>query len=1279
MKKTTLLILMLFMGVLSFAQTLNEPANWPNADWSITGSYESGAAYFEANPTTDSNFSYDDYNVAAGGAAYSAHNTIAAESPVIDLTAAQTAGETWLYFTADYVYNFFTNDDLMIQYWDADAGTWENWVTFDADTPSAPSNNYCSGTSVSFTSELLDVSSFTATQLSGFKYRIYFTDNDLWTRGFCFSSPTIYSEAAPTCPDLSNITVADITDTSVEVSWTAGGSETAWFVVVQEAGTGVPTIAGVSAGTNPYVYTGLDSNTAYEVYVMTDCGGGDLGNWVGSITFTTVNTPPTAPDGVSCEAGVSSSFIFTEDFDEAGFWTGDVNDNSASWEIPDGSTSANTGPVNAYNGDNFMNFEATGASGDVGSIVSPAIDLAGATGEIELSFYMYAYGAGMGTLEVGVATDAAGPFTNVFTWAGEYQTAQDEEWVGVAADLTAYAGETVYIEFKQTATSTGAYYSGDMAIDYMRVEACGDFCIAPTNIMASNLTDTTAELSWTANNSETSWQYIVVPTGTEPNPEDGIVVTSLPVSVSDLDPDTTYDVYVMADCGDDFYSIWTNPYTFTTEIQTEFTVDCAVGPTNVTYCYLNNDATTFHFTASDGTTAVNLLFNSGYTESGWDYVTIYDTDINSPIYTGSGDLSGMSFQSSGADLYVLIESNGSDSCADGGTSEEIDMMVNCITCVNQTVDYDVVNDCLNGEQFLMDVIVSDMGDATSLSIMDSEGSEVQTATATGTFTFGPYENGTEVSFIVENNDDPNCIIYSATYTQETCPPMSVSTDEYTIEELITDVLINSECAQVSNVIWDGASNYTSFSSIGYFYDAYNFSFTEGIVLSSGNVSEVPGPNNGLTSSTGTGWNGDADLLAIAQENDPTATLNNASYIQFDFVPLTDHISFDFLFASEEYTSTFECNYSDIFAFILTDSEGNTSNLAVVPGTTIPVMVTTVHGGVGSCGPANAEYFDQYNGDGTGLIAFDGQTVVMTAEADVVVGDTYTIKLGIADEQDSSYDSAVFLQAGSFDIGDIDLGEDILLEGGNANCEGDVVVLDAGTIPDSANIVWYKDGEAMEGETTGTLSVTDTGNYEAIVTYNNTTCSYSDDITIEFFPVPEPYFDVESIIKCANEQEVLTAYVSNLNDLPGNITYDWYDDGELVQSSSSNTYTLSSGEERSGIFTVIVTDDTNGCNASAEMEVIFYDNAYCVIPQGLSPGTGADNECMTLDFLDDRDNIASMKVYNRLGTEVYDFENYVDQWCGTDNDGNILPVGTYFYVITFVDGRDPITGYVYLNY
>src|SRR5690606_9948647 len=84
------------------------------------------------------------------------------------------------------------------------------------------------------------------------------------------------------------------------------------------------------------------------------------------------------------------------------------------------------------------------------------------------------------------------------------------------------------------------------------------------------------------------------------------------------------------------------------------------------------------------------------------------------------------------------------------------------TCTNATSTYSVVSDCDVSGGFLVDVEITDMGTATDLTISDDQGSTPQAITATGTYQFGPYDNGTDVVFTITDDNDANCVQTSST-------------------------------------------------------------------------------------------------------------------------------------------------------------------------------------------------------------------------------------------------------------------------------------------------------------------------------------------------------------------------------------------------------------------------------------------------------------------------------------------------------------------------------------
>ncbi|MBQ0739759.1 hypothetical protein J9332_36255, partial [Aquimarina celericrescens] len=133
----------------------------------------------------------------------------------------------------------------------------------------------------------------------------------------------------------------------------------------------------------------------------------------------------------------------------------------------------------------------------------------------------------------------------------------------------------------------------------------------------------------------------------------------------------------------------------------------------------------------------------------------------------SGDISGLNFQSSGDQITIQIQADGSVSCQSSSNISSIDLTVSCATCINPSASFEVVEDCINGPQFYVDVDVTSLGDATDLEILDNQGNS-ETASETGIYTFGPYINGTLVDFTVENNQDSNCVISETNLTQDVC-------------------------------------------------------------------------------------------------------------------------------------------------------------------------------------------------------------------------------------------------------------------------------------------------------------------------------------------------------------------------------------------------------------------------------------------------------------------------------------------------------------------------------
>jgi len=326
----------------------------------------------------------------------------------------------------------------------------------------------------------------------------------------------------------------------------------------------------------------------------------------------------------------------------------------------------------------------------------------------------------------------------------------------------------------------------------------------------------------------------------------------------------------------------------------------------------------------------------------------------------------------------------------------------------------------------------------------------------------------------------------------------ITTDEnYSAQQLIQDVLINSPCATVSNFSVSGG-NFTSGEKSYARFDGTGstFPFQNGVVLSTGKAINTVGPNTFLSDDgQNMGWDGDLDLEQALGLNNSY----NATVLEFDFVPIGNKFSFDYIFSSEQYLtnpSPNQCNFTDGFAFLLKeDGTNNYINLALIPNTNTPVKVNTVRGTGTICPPANQAYFDAFNGT-EHPTNFNGQTKVMTAQADVTPGTGYHIKIVIADEGNARFDSAIFLDGGSFDFG-VNLGDDRLIATGNPLCENETLQLNA-VVTNAFTYQWYKDNVMLVGEINPSYTVTSAGNYKLEILINGI-CLYPSDIDIEYAP------------------------------------------------------------------------------------------------------------------------------------------------------------------------------------
>lgn len=251
----------------------------------------------------------------------------------------------------------------------------------------------------------------------------------------------------------------------------------------------------------------------------------------------------------------------------------------------------------------------------------------------------------------------------------------------------------------------------------------------------------------------------------------------------------------------------------------------------------------------------------------------------------------------------------------------------------------------------------------------------------------------------------------------------IKTDgNFSVEELVQEIFVRGACKNIFNIKSSGNK-----AGIGYFENGESsIGIKSGIILATGPIGNAHGPNDERDFSGDFRDNlGDVDLQKIT-----SIKVQDAVALEFDFIPLDSLVTFRYVFASEEYCEFVDSRYNDVFGFFVSGPGINgpfsnrSENIALIPNTKDFVSINNINH------KTNPDFFvrNERQEDATRCnipwtrplnqdnIEYDGFTKVLTATLRLYPCQTYKLRLVIADVNDGNYDSAVFLEAESFNIG-----------------------------------------------------------------------------------------------------------------------------------------------------------------------------------------------------------------------------------------------------------------------
>ncbi len=414
-------------------------------------------------------------------------------------------------------------------------------------------------------------------------YRLVFgRDNSV---GYYYQIDDLIVDVIPACPRPVSVTTSNITQTSVELSWTPGNaSDAAWKIYYRVSG--LMNWDSVLVTSNPYVLSGLSNSSSYDIGIATDCGTGAFSN-VRTTTFRTL-------------CGAITTLPWSDNFDSYGTGTSVFpicwTRNTTVTDRPYVNTAGASAPGCLY----FY----TATAGTYNIAATPAFDPSISISTLRATF-KYKSTNSVDQLLVGIMTDPS--VESSFVSIDTITAPSTGVWYDDTVSFSTYTGSGQYIAFRLNHPGSATYARiDDLVVSY-------DFvCNVPTALTVTNITSTSADISWTPGGNETAWQIKQGSSGTPIN------LTNNSYQATGLTPNTNYTYYVRSDCGNSMYSSWSS----VTFLIPALPVDPQVSTSPVTV--FNHNSATFTGSYTAGTDAITAI--------GFDYkLATASTWTNTPI------------------------------------------------------------------------------------------------------------------------------------------------------------------------------------------------------------------------------------------------------------------------------------------------------------------------------------------------------------------------------------------------------------------------------------------------------------------------------------------------------------------------------------------------------------------------------------------------------------------------------------------------------------------------
>ncbi|WP_411894072.1 gliding motility-associated C-terminal domain-containing protein [Winogradskyella sp. A2] len=1098
----------------------------------------------------------------------------------------------------------------------------------------------------------------------------------------------------PTCPEPTDLTSTNLTLTSTEIAWTEAGTSTVWNIEYGPAGFAQGTGTVVTGVTNPYIITGLLSDTLYDWYVQAECDPSNLSSWSGPSQFYTgyCESIPTSNDG----QGVTNVTIGIVDFPSLG----DVTYENQTSPV-----------VNVFQGiDTTIEITfATGFTYDTNIWIDFNDDLV--FDASELVFQGESTNANPTTLDASFVMPATAPLGQHRMRIGTADAGQatpnpcyNGSW-GVTLDFTVNILELTCTLPEADFTTVPDCDNDQFFID-VNVTSLGD---ATSLEISNNLDATTSQATAIG-----VYQAGPFPFGSTVkvfvmNEQDNnCIISSDNFTVLACPPDNDEcDAATVAVVNDIDLCEQVTPGTILAATPSGVDPGTCTGDPN--------DDVWFEFTALDEVEFISLnniqggttnLDHAVYEGTCGSLTELYCSDQTSSItpslvvgntYYIRVFSAGSVLETSTFDLCIreaptnVICENAENFCSVGGTLVGSNIVglpdptdVACLGSVPNP-SWNIIQ---IGESGLIEIEIVQWQDNNNNGIQDGgePGLDVDFAI------WGPFNSLEEGCMDIELVDCPTC-------------PFSNNPDTgfYPFGNIID---CSYSAAPIENLTIDNAVE-------GEIYVLLVTNFSNGAGVISIEQTNVGNTGDGTIDAEISAEITSNEVVFVDTDSDPSTPVE-ASVCGFDTVTIIADSPFADTYVwykngfvvPGETTDTLVVTETDLYQVQAFDEQCGADAFS-------QFVVINMYNDPGTLDPQVIEVCDGPESDGSEAFDLDALTTSLgygpdftvtyytnTADANQAMnavnspytssGETLVIRVEDTDAFNNGF-------LGCRQLSEVELVvlaipvinqpvDFVVCDDIDGNVDGitdfDLTSIDAEISTDTDVTITYHTSQAEAD--TGTAAIPSpysSGDATVYVRAENslTGCFVTTSFNLVVNVVPLGsidtnlfYYDTDTneflLCPAAESGVVLTIIPQGFST--SDVTVQWVLDGNDVSGANGISYEAFEG----GDYSARITFNATGCsNTISNITVTEIEN--CAIPQGISPGVSAGfNDNLDLRYF----NVTKLEIFNRNGTLVYSKNNYSNEWAGQTDDGEELPVGTYFYTMVYEGGTKSKSGWIYIN-